>query len=192
MYGFPFEVKLIVSSKSNKYFLTAFLRKCKKEIDNRSKTIRKNWRPYSQSYFDSYWHSFRFQLWKLSHKFEETNQLSVDEITNNEKLIELQFLEESKFSYSHTYDQAYHLLPDPLLDKKNIRVPPLRFFSTSVKISFGPPFGVFLYFSWGLNFVYQFISLSHEIQICEEIIWCRYTCYNHLNNIIHYWKDSSS
>jgi hypothetical protein len=41
-------------SKPNKYFLTRFLRKCKKEIDNRSKTIRKNLRPYSQSYFDSY------------------------------------------------------------------------------------------------------------------------------------------
>ncbi len=59
--------------------------------------------------------------------------------------------------------------------KKYIRVLPLRFFSISVKIFFGPPFDVFLEFSWGLNFVYQFISLFHEIQICEEIIWCWYT-----------------
>jgi len=33
---------LYLKSKPNKYFLTRFLRKCKKEIDNRSKTIRKN------------------------------------------------------------------------------------------------------------------------------------------------------
>jgi hypothetical protein len=31
--------------------------------------------------------------------------------------------------------------------KKYIRVPPLRFFSASVKIFFGPPFEIFLYFS---------------------------------------------
>jgi hypothetical protein len=31
--------------------------------------------------------------------------------------------------------------------KKYIRVPPLRFFSNSVEIFFGPPFEIFLYFS---------------------------------------------
>jgi hypothetical protein len=38
-------------------------------------------------------------------KFEETNRLSVDEITNNEKLIELPFLEELKFNYLNTYEE---------------------------------------------------------------------------------------
>ncbi len=38
-------------------------------------------------------------------KFEETNRLSVDEITNNEKLIELPFLEELKYNYLNTYDE---------------------------------------------------------------------------------------
>jgi hypothetical protein len=57
-------------SKPKKYFLTAFLTKSKKQIDNRSKTIRKNCR-----------------------KFEETNHLSVDEITYKKKLIELPFFD---------------------------------------------------------------------------------------------------
>jgi hypothetical protein len=38
-------------------------------------------------------------------KFEETNQLSVEEITNNEKFIELQFLAELKFNCFNTNDE---------------------------------------------------------------------------------------
>jgi hypothetical protein len=49
-------------------------------------------------------------------KFEETNQLSVDEITNNEKVIELQLLAELKFNYLNTYDEN-----EPLLQKLLMR-----------------------------------------------------------------------
>jgi hypothetical protein len=39
---------------------------------------------------------------------------------------------------------------------------------------------------WG-KFIIEFWQV-----LCEEIIWCWCTCYNHLNTIIYYWKDSSS
>jgi hypothetical protein len=45
-------------------------------------------------------------------KFEETNRLSVDEITNNEKLIELPFLAELKFNYFNTYDENGPFIPE--------------------------------------------------------------------------------
>jgi hypothetical protein len=48
-------------------------------------------------------------------KFEEKNQLSVDEIKNNEKLIELQFLAEFKFNYFNTYDENELLLQKILM-----------------------------------------------------------------------------
>jgi hypothetical protein len=91
-------------------------------------------------------------------------------------------LSQNRTFYSPVWGLVCH--PDSTLQNRTVRlktgqvvslVPHLRFFSISVKIFFGPPFEVFLDFSWGLNFVYQFISLSHEIQICEEIIWYRYT-----------------